>query len=65
MLDGFARHLGGGDHAPVIHDGAIDRDRLAAVATPIARASGADLRAAASALWTELYGEPLTVITDR
>lgn len=65
VLEGLARHLGGGDHAPVIHDGAIDRDRLAAVTTPIARASNTALRAAASALWTELYGEPLTVITDR
>ncbi|HEX2685291.1 MAG TPA: hypothetical protein VHN14_01670 [Kofleriaceae bacterium] len=65
VLEGLARHLGGNDHAPVIHDGAIDRDRLAAVATPIARASDADLRVAASALWTELYSEPLTAITDR
>jgi hypothetical protein len=65
VLDGLGRHLGGGEHEPVIHDGEIDRDRLAAIATRIAKASDADLRAAAAALWTELYGEPLLVIMDR
>jgi hypothetical protein len=65
VLDGLARHLGGGDHAPVIHDGEIDRDRLAALATRVAKASDAELRAAASALWMDLYGEPLIVIADR
>jgi hypothetical protein len=64
VLDGLARLLGGAAHEPIIHDGFIDRDRLAAIAAPIAAASDDKLRAAAASLWHELYGEPLISIVD-
>ena len=66
VLDGLARELGAVPAAgPVIHDYAIDRDRLAALATPLTARSGAELRAAAQALWLELYDEPIVPIRDR
>jgi hypothetical protein len=65
VLDGIARHLGGAAHPEIIHGGEIDRDRLAAVAQPITAASDNELRAAAVALWLELYAEPIIPITDR
>ena len=64
VIEGLAKHLGGAPHDPVIHDGEIDRDRLAAVAMQIAKTNDRVLRIAAAVLWAELYGEPLTVITD-
>jgi hypothetical protein len=65
VIEGLARHLGVQPGGPVIHDGAIDRDRLVALATPLTARSGAELRTAATALWLELYGEPVVPIVDR
>ncbi len=65
VLSGLAKQLGATLPGPMIHDGEIDRDRLAVASMVIAKTSDADLRRAATALWTELYGEPLVVVTDR
>lgn len=60
IFEGLARHLG----APVEASRYVSRERLAKAARVIADAPGDKLRAAASALWTELYGEPVTSILD-
>ncbi len=65
VIDGLARHLGIAPHDPIIHDGAIDRIRLSAIAALLPTRPPTELRRAASALWQELYGEPLAPITDR
>ncbi len=64
VSEGLARNLGA-PVAPVIHDGQIDRDRLATAATTIARAAPDALRAAARATWHDLYAEDITTISDR
>jgi hypothetical protein len=60
LFEGLARHLG------ATSDGSryVTRERLAPLALTIANASGDQLRAAAKALWNELYGEPITTIAD-
>jgi len=65
VLDGLAQKLGASPTLPLIHDGAIDRDRLATLAQPLVQRSGADLRTAAAALWQDLFDEPLVPIRDR
>ncbi len=60
VIEGLARQLG----APADAGRRVTRERLANAALVIAGASGAKLRAAASALWSELYGEPVTPIVD-
>jgi hypothetical protein len=49
---------------PLIHDGSIDRTRLAEVGTAIAALSDDELCAAAETAWRELFHEPLTRIVD-
>ncbi len=63
IVEGLARQLG------VTLDGrrydrGVNRDRLVPAVTAIAAASNEALRAAATALWSELYGEPLVPIVD-
>ena len=65
VIEGLARQLGvKSANGPVIHDGHIDRNRLAVLAIPLARMSDDDLRAAARRLWQDLYAEPFTAIVD-
>jgi hypothetical protein len=64
VLESIARQLGAAGDLPVVHDGAVDRDRLAALALPMASASAADMRRAAAAAWTELFGEPFQPVSD-
>ncbi len=42
----------------------VNRERLVPALTALAAMPTADLREAATAAWTALYGEPLTMITD-
>ncbi len=65
IVEGLARQLGARVTGPVIHDGTIDRERLRGPALALAVASDDELRAAARALWVELYAEPSPVIVDR
>jgi hypothetical protein len=65
VVEGLARHLGVAPRAPVVHDDHIDLAILAELGEPIAAVSDAELRAAAVALWSELYDQPVTVIVDR
>jgi hypothetical protein len=58
VIEGLARHL-----APELRPVGRGNERLAPLARAIAQAPGPKLREAASALWSELYGEPLTTIT--
>jgi hypothetical protein len=60
LLEGIARQLG----AALPPARVVTRERLAKAAHAIADAPADKLRAAAAALWTELYGEPLTTIVD-
>jgi hypothetical protein len=60
LFEGLARHLGIATEPSRY----VTREQLAKSALAIADAPGDKLRAAASALWTELYGEPLTTIVD-
>ena len=65
ILEGLARHAKIASSGPAIHDRRVDRERLLAVALPLASMPGEQLRTAARALWTELYAEELTAIVDR
>jgi hypothetical protein len=60
LIEGLARQLG----APGDGSRYITRERLAPLAEAIAKASDDQLRTAAKALWSELYGEPVTAIVD-
>ena len=60
VIEGLAR----GTHGPVVHGGSLDRARLAQLARPLADLSDEDLRAAARALWSDLYGEPVARMVD-
>jgi len=60
IIEGLARHLG----VPPEPSRYVSRESLAKSALVIADAPGDKLRAAAKALWTELYGEPITTIVD-
>lgn len=60
IFEGLARHLGAGVEASRY----VTRERLANAARAVVDAPADKLRAAASALWTELYGEPVTPILD-
>ncbi|MBA3393616.1 MAG: hypothetical protein H0T89_13285 [Deltaproteobacteria bacterium] len=64
VIEGLARQLGIPSPGPVIHHGAIDRDRLAALAIPLAERSTTELRSAAAALWAASFGTRLVRITD-
>jgi len=65
VVEGLARQLGVRATAgPAIHDGHIDRNRLASLAIPLAHMSDDDLRAAARRLWQDFYGEPFIAIVD-
>ena len=64
MISGLARQLGIPVVGPIIHDGHIDRSRLAELALPLANESDDALRTAARRLWQDLYGEPLIAIVD-
>jgi hypothetical protein len=65
ILEGLARRFGGEPTGPLLRaDGEIDRERLAALVLPLAAIGTLELRSAAAALWTELYGEPLVRIYD-
>jgi len=65
ILEGLARRFGIEAPGPVIRDnGEVDRDRLAALAEPLAEVSTLELRKAAAALWADLFGEPLVRIYD-
>lgn len=62
VISGLARQLGIRSPGNVIHDGHIDRSRLAELALPLASESDDALRAAARRLWQELYAEPFIAI---
>lgn len=65
VIEGLARQLGVKPAAgPVIHDGHIDRNRLAALAIPLSHMSDDDLRAAARRLWRDFYDEAFIAIVD-
>ncbi len=63
VIEGIAKQLGADTSTPRYTKG-LDRDRLSTFAKLIAAQSDDKLRAAAKALWTELYGEPATTIID-
>ena len=63
VLEGLGRQLGVPDDGVRWNRG-LDRERMAKFATAIAAAPADKLRAAAKALWLELYGEPITEIVD-
>jgi hypothetical protein len=63
VIEGIAKQLGADTSTPRYAKG-LDRDRLSGFAKLIASQTDDKLRAAASALWTELYGEPPTAIID-
>ncbi len=64
VIEGLARQLGIGSPGPVMHNGEIDRDRLAMLVAPIAARSTTELRSAAARLWAELFGRPLIRLVD-
>jgi hypothetical protein len=65
IIEGLAKHLKLPSDGPVIHDRRIDRARLAALVKPMATMPGDQLRAAARAVWRDLYSEDLVPIIDR
>jgi hypothetical protein len=64
VVEGLARELGIESHGPVVHNGEIDRDRLAALVGPLSIKNTVELRRAAAALWAEMFEEPLTRLYD-
>jgi hypothetical protein len=62
LVEGLARHMKLPAVGDIVADEQIDRDRLAALAIPVLARSGEDLRAAAAALFAELYGTPVVSI---
>ncbi len=64
VLEGLARHLRIASPGPVIHSRRIDRERLAAIAAPLAELPGDAIRTAARYLWLELYAERHVDIVD-
>jgi len=62
VISGLARQLGIRSPGNVIHDGHIDRSRLAELALPLASESDDALRTAARRLWQQLYDEPFIAI---
>jgi hypothetical protein len=64
VIEGLARELQIVAPGPVFHDGEIDRDRLATLVAPIATHTTLELRAAAAALWGELFEDRLVRIVD-
>jgi hypothetical protein len=65
VIEGLARRFGIPARGPVVHDGQLDRNRLAALALPIASYTDDDLRKATRELWQDLYGETFTAIVDQ
>ncbi len=65
LLEGLARHLNIPSPGPAIHDRRVDRARMLEIAMPLIGKTGDELRAAARALWLELYAEPIVPISDR
>ena len=64
IVEGLARQLGIASPGPVLHRGAIDRDRLATLGIALAERSTAELRSAATALWAEAFERRLVRIVD-
>jgi hypothetical protein len=64
IIEGLARQLGIASPGPALIHGSFERQRLVAVAEPLAAQSSEKLRAAARQLWIELYGEPMLPIVD-
>lgn len=64
VVEGLARQLGIESHGPVVHNGEIDRDRLAALVGPLSIKTTVELRRAATDLWAELFEQPLTRLYD-
>ncbi len=64
VIAGLARQLGIAAPGPLVVTGRLDRQRLVALAQPLAAQSSEKLRAAARKLWIELYGEPMLPIVD-
>ncbi|MEO8846697.1 MAG: hypothetical protein ABI591_27365 [Kofleriaceae bacterium] len=62
VISGLARQLGIRSPGNVIHDGHLDRNRLAELALPLAAESDDDLRTAARRLWRQLYDQPFIAI---
>jgi len=64
IVEGLARQLHIESAGPVFHNGALDRDRLAALVGPIAARSTTELRSAAAKLWADLFDQHLVRIVD-
>jgi len=64
VIEGIARKLGIKPDRPIVIHGHLERDRLAALAAPLAAQGSEKLRTAARLLWMDLYGEPMLPITD-
>ncbi|CAN5580117.1 hypothetical protein BH11MYX1_BH11MYX1_48070 [soil metagenome] len=65
IVEGLGRQLRLQAPGPVVRDGHLDRDRLAALALPLASQTDDDLRQAARRLWAEMYAEPMIAIVDQ
>ncbi len=63
VIEALARRLHLDVH-PAVHDGLVDRDRLATLIAPIAALSTAELRSTAAAAWAELFDGKLARIVD-
>ena len=67
VIEGLARQLGiatSGSGRSALHDGKLDRDRLAELVAPLASKTTFELRSAAARLWAELFDEPLVRLVD-
>ena len=64
-IEAIAHEIDPRERPPVVHDGEIDRGRLAQLGAALAVVPTGALRVAARRAWEGLFGEPLVPILDR
>ena len=64
VVEAIAHELGIRARGPVLRGAQIDRDRLGELMSEIGRRSTVELRNAAAAAWTQLFGAPLARVYD-
>jgi hypothetical protein len=64
VIPGLARELEIPSAGVIVHDGEIDRERLAKLGVAIAAVSDEDLRNAAARLWAQLFAETYIPLID-
>ena len=65
VIEALAKRFGVVGNGRLYNRGRLDRDQLAALALPLTAVPDDQLREAARAVWSQLYGEPYETIVDQ